>query len=331
MAKEKEKIWTRKDVERAIEEHGGTAEGLDLSGKVFEEGIILSEEYDGKGINLAGAAFNKSVLKGAVFDKCHLEEIRLMGANLEGAWFEEAHLEGANLSGAHMENTHLVSAHLEKATLNGTHFEGAEFFDAHLEEAKLINAFLDRTRLSGAHLQGAHLFGAKFSANTEMESADWGNYILAEEREGKWTLKMAGDIYRQLKVWYTEHGIYNTAGKFFYREMEAKRKALSWKKELPSKLWSWVMRLLCGYGERYGNVVVVALVIIFGLAVVYGFGGLNLAYAIYFSAVSFTALGYGSWAGTPIGWVQGVGAAESFLGVFMMALFLVTFIRKMTR
>ncbi|GAJ04962.1 unnamed protein product, partial [marine sediment metagenome] len=27
----------------------------------------------------------------------------------------------------------------------------------------------------------------------------------------------------------------------------------------------------------------------------YLFGGLNLVYSIYFSAVSFTALGYGSW------------------------------------
>ena len=125
--------------------------------------------------------------------------------------------------------------------------------------------------------------------------------------------------------------MYDIAGKFFYREMEAKRKAQSWKSEPLSKLWSWVIMLLCGYGENYERVVVSALVIIFGLAVVYVYGGLNLAYAIYFSAVSFTALGYGSWADTPIGWVQGLGAAESFIGVFMMALFLVTFIRKMTR
>ena len=90
--------------------------------------------------------------------------------------------------------------------------------------------------------------------------------------------------------------------------------------------------LLCGYGENYERVVVSALVIIFGLAVVYVYGGLNLAYAIYFSAVSFTALGYGSWVNiTPVGWVRALGAAESFLGVFMMALFLVTFTRKMTR
>ena len=49
-------------------------------------------------------------------------------------------------------------------------------------------------------------------------------------------------------------------------------------------------------------------------------------------AASFTALGYGNWAPEPQGWAGRVlGAGESFMGVFMMALFLVTFTRKMTR
>ena len=53
--------------------------------------------------------------------------------------------------------------------------------------------------------------------------------------------------------------------------------------------------------------------------------------SLYFSAVSFTALGYGSWVNITSDAIRGLGAAESFLGVFMMALFLVTFTRKMTR
>lgn len=49
------------------------------------------------------------------------------------------------------------------------------------------------------------------------------------------------------------------------------------------------------------------------------------------SAASFTALGYGSWASQPSVWAKGIGAAEAVIGVFMMALFLVTFTRKMVR
>lgn len=55
--------------------------------------------------------------------------------------------------------------------------------------------------------------------------------------------------------------------------------------------------------------------------------------SLYFSAVSFTAVGYGGWikAADYNWWVRGIGVFESFIGVFMMALFLVTFTRKMTR
>ena len=72
---------------------------------------------------------------------------------------------------------------------------------------------------------------------------------------------------------------------------------------------------------------------IFGSAVAYSlFGGLDLPYSLYFSVISFTALGYGSWVNIrPEGWVQALGATESFIGVFMMALLLVTFVRKWTR
>lgn len=93
--------------------------------------------------------------------------------------------------------------------------------------------------------------------------------------------------------------------------------------------------LLCGYGERPVRVVVSAVVAVFGLALIYfAIGTLTpnaFLNSLYYSAVSFTALGYGQWAPQPTGWVKGLGAFEAFTGVFMMALFLVTFTRKMIR
>ena len=53
--------------------------------------------------------------------------------------------------------------------------------------------------------------------------------------------------------------------------------------------------------------------------------------SLYFSGASFTALGYASWAPQLDSWVKYLGVVESFLGVFLIALFLVTFTRKMTR
>jgi len=91
--------------------------------------------------------------------------------------------------------------------------------------------------------------------------------------------------------------------------------------------------MLFGYGEDWKRVFFWMLLIILGSSALFTlFGGLNILYSLYFSIVSFTALGYGSWVTIrPRGWVQAIGAAESFIGVFMMALVLVTFVRKWAR
>lgn len=234
-----------------------------------------------------------------------------------------AHLEKAILENAHLEKANLEIAHLEEAYLGGAHLEGANLDGAHLEGAYLVDA----------HLQGAYLWGAKFSPETRLEQADWENYILGEEKDGVFVT--ASEAYRRLKIWYTEHGMYDITGKFFYREMEVRRKAQSWKEEPHLKLWYWVMRMLCGYGEKPERVAISAAAIIFGLAVAYflwgTFNSSSFWDTLYYSVASFTALGYGQWAPQPSGWAKGMGAGEAVIGVSMMALFLVTFTRKMIR
>lgn len=326
-----ESPYTRKDILRRIRRNGSTAGGLDLSEKVFEENIDLRE-----------LQLQRIILNEAVLEKAHLEGALLSNAQLKGAFLSEARLEEARLSGAHLECAELTSTHLEGARLAGAHLEGARLFDAYLLEANLINAFLDKTSFAAAHLQGIHLSHAKLTDETEFGSTDWGNYVLGEEKEGdnknrRHQLHWAADVYRRLKIWYTRAGRYDIAGRFFFREQESYRKLIQFTKPRRIKqfwalIWLWIFKLTCGYGEKPERVVVSALAVIFGLAIAYIFGGLSLPYSIYFSAISFTALGYGSWAYTPPSdWVQGLGAFESFLGVFMMALFLITFVRKMTR
>ncbi len=266
----KENPLTREDVLRLIKENGGTAKGLDLSEKIFEEGIDLH------GLNLKGIILKEAIL-----------------------W--------------DIKREAPFSRDLNQAYLEGAHFEGALLVDAHLE--------------------GAHFIGVKLSSDTLLEGANWGNYILGEEREGHFGL--AADSYRQLKQWHTNAGMYNIAGKFFYREMEAKRKTIQWWPNPLPKIRQTLYWLLYGYGEIPWRVFASAAVVVLGLALIYfAIGTLTpstFLNSLYYSAVSFTALGYGSWAPEPFGWVKGLGAAEAFAGVFMMALFLITFTRKMTR
>jgi len=305
--------YIREDVLRMIEENDGTAKGLDLLGKWFEVGI-----------NLRGLHLNNIILKHANLPRANLQNVSLSGADLQQSDLSEANLQEADLMNANLQEAGLIKANLGKASLFNTNFKKATLLFVNLQQANLI----------GAKLQGVVLAGEEISSETEIANVDWGNYVLGNERSN--LILLAQAVYRRLKQWYTNVGMYDVAGKFFYREMEAKRKAQRWKKEPSSKLWSSVMRLLFGYGERPARVIGWAASVIVFLALIYFFIGSAWEWSafwnsLYFSAVSFTALGYGSWVETTNGWIRGLGAFESFLGVFMMALFLVTFTRKMTR
>jgi len=305
----KESPYTREDVLKLIKENSGTAIVLDLSGKVFEEGIDLSK-------------------------------LNLDGIILRNAWLVGVKLKGSRLVASHLERAFLVDAHLEGAILGGAYLEGAWLIRTHLEGANLYGAYLEGADLSNAHLEGVRLGYVRFSSDTRIDNSDWGSYIIGEEKNGAFVL--ASDTYRRLKMWYTEHGIYDVAGEFFYREMEVKRKALKWWPNPLPKTRQTLYWLLCGYGERPLKVVIsgISVLLVFVLlyflsrgVAPYDFTMEAFLGSLYYSAVSFTALGYGPWfsANSVRSWVQGVGATEAFIGVFMMALFLITLTRKMTR
>lgn len=314
--------YTRKDVLRRIRKNGGTADGLDLSGKTFEAGIDLGG-LDLRGIILNKVIFNESY-DGKKFLVAALEKTNLWLANLKSAYLRDANLRKANLIAAHLEGADLVGAHLEDADLEGAYLNGTYLNEAYLEGAYLRSANLER----------ACLGEAQFSFSTELDNVEWGNYILGDEKEG--SFDQAAATYRRLKQWYQEHGMYDTAAKFYYRQKEANRKQL----KLRSKHWndrvaSELMRALFGYGEKWERILIWIAVVIFGLAAAYyflgSFGSASFWDTLYYSTASFTALGYGQWAPQPTGWAKGMGAAEAIIGVFMMALLLVTFVRKWTR
>jgi hypothetical protein len=221
---------------------------------------------------------------------------------------------------------------LEKAFLLGLDLHGASLFGADLPGADLRLADLQSARLQQADLRRASLAYAELQA-AKLEGAKWGDYVLGEEIAGDFG--EAASAYRALKQRHTELGIYDVAGEFHYREMEARRKLARKERRWPYALVMNALRFLYGYGERPERVIGWAAAVVLGLAIVHWACGTvagGLLDAFYYSAVSFPALGYGEWAPKPQGWAgRFLGAGESFLGVFMMALFLVTFTRKMTR
>jgi len=351
MAEEKEKPLTREDILKMIEGHSGP-EGLDLSRRNLK-GITLSSPASP--LDLHGIILRHAELQGAYLGHANLQGAYLRTANLQGAHLRRANLQGAdlrraNLQGAYLGHANLQGAYLSDAKLQGAYLRYADLRGAVLWRAKLHQADLrycdlrgTKTNLAEADLEGAKLYVCDLS-EANVEAINWGpKYIVGDEQEAdretkkgnRELLGQAASVYCNLKRWHTEQGLYNLAGEFYFREMTVRRKALEWWPNPLPRIRQTLYWLLCGYGERPWQVFASAAVVILGLALVYfAIGTLTpntFQNSLYYSAVSFTALGYGKWAPEPTSWVKGLGAFEAFVGVFMMALFLVTFTRKMTR
>lgn len=326
---EEEKPLTREDVLKLIEEHGGP-EGLDLSGKNLEL-IDLSN------LNLSGIILDKANLMGANLQLSNLQEqaslqgTNLSGANLELASLLYANIKEANLGKAKLRGASLYNAQLQKADLWAADLAYTDLGGADLEYVTLRGADLVNTYLWGANLSNAYLWGANLSEVSDLSGIKWGKkYIIGEETKGDFA--KASLVYRKLKQWHSEAGMYDIAGEFFFREMTVSRKALKWWPNPLPRAISKLIAVLCGYGEKPLRVVILAVTVVLGMAIgIWAASALTFLDSLYYSAVSFTALGYGLGVSAPEGWVKGLGAAEAFIGVFMIALFLITFVRKMTR
>jgi len=109
-------------------------------------------------------------------------------------------------------------------------------------------------------------------------------------------------------------------------------------------IWDWLIRRNAfGYMLRPWNIFITGLILVFICAVVYATVGrlsvvpnvvsdgyqLSFGNAFYFSLVTFTSLGYGDL--HPVGWVKVVSSGEALLGLTLMALFTVSWARKMIR
>ena len=112
---------------------------------------------------------------------------------------------------------------------------------------------------------------------------------------------------------------------------------------------SKMVDIFCGYGERPLRVIFFSLSFIVVCGVAYFLLGvsdggqlvvmnqseswsanlINFSKSLYFSVVTFTTLGYGDL--VPLGVSRLVAAIEAFAGSFTLALFVVVFVKKMTR
>ena len=272
-------------------------------------------------------------------------------------------MHGLSLKQANLQHINLVKAGSSRGfDLTGTDLYRANLQHAHLFNIVLIRASLMKADLSNAnihcaHLEECNLLGVKLK-NTKIEHIRTGNMIIQErdaqqlviEGEEKLAIEhfeQAEEVYRNLRKTCEYQGLFSLAGPYLRKELTMRR--FQCPLFSSQRLFSKTVDLFCGYGEEPIRVVLFSLLLILMSSVLYYFSGLRFAgefqvfsihatleenvifflECLYYSVVTFTTLGYGDF--IPIGFSRLVAAIEAFTGSFTIALFVVVFVKKMTR
>lgn len=269
-------------------------------------------------------------------------------------------MDGFKLSRVNLQNIYLVNSN----SRSGFNFTNSDFYRSDFQSAhcfmvdfsgcSLMKANFKYANLHCANLEDCNLLGANFE-HAKLEHIQWGEEIL-QEKQAKLTndfkekndlYQQAEEIYRHLRIVTEDEGLFDLSGRFFRKEMIARRMQLPLYSS--ARILSKTVDLFCGYGEEPLRIIGFTLLTIFIYASVYLFSGLsyggelvqinfsesmgqNLYYfmdALYFSVVTFTTLGYGDI--TPQGFSRFLAATEALMGSFTLALFVVVFVKKMIR
>ena len=107
-------------------------------------------------------------------------------------------------------------------------------------------------------------------------------------------------------------------------------------------IWRWWF----GYGERPFRVIVTVTVLLVITWLCYwqlgsfvldaqtsppSVGRVSWDEALYYSLISFSALGYGGWVAEPTGWAQWVGAVQPFVGIVSVIALSISLTQRQTR
>ena len=314
-------------------------EHFHCSGDANKSGFCYwhDKTIDKSGDEVKGAleahAKSGGMLRGIFLVRAQLSNVDLVNHNnKQGYDFSYADLYHADLTSAHLFNINLTDASLMKADLR----------EANLNYANLINVNLLGVKWTGSKIEnisiGKHIKQEKLAK------------IFLREKNKKQAddyFQQSEEIYRDLRKHAEQEGIFTLSGKLIQKELTMRRMQFSLfsGKRISSK----IVDLFSGFGESPLRIIGISILFILFCAVLYTFTGVSIdgqfsvydhqnslhgnfllfISCLYYSVVTFTTLGYGDI--TPIGISRAIAAIEAFTGSFTIALFVVVFVKKMTR
>jgi len=262
----------------------------------------------------------------------------------------QSNLKSINLvNSGHHEGYKLLNCDFYKANLSYSHCFKVDF-----SGSSLMKANFEGANLHFANFQNCNLLGTNFE-HARLENVIWDKNIIQERKamlsnnyeEQIDLYQQSEEIYRNLRRTCESDGLFETAGWFFQKEMKMRRKQMP---RFSSKRFiSKLVEFSCGYGERPLRIVLLSALVILLFTGVFFMTGLTyndqvlqlslnasfeenifeLLNTLYFSVITFTTLGYGDV--LPIGISKLFAGIEALLGGFILALFVVVFVKKMTR
>jgi hypothetical protein len=280
---------------------------------------------------------------------------RLMERARTGEKMESFAIANGDYSHINLVNrTSKTGYQLHNADCYHSDFNHAHCFKLDLSGSSLMKADFSFANLHCANLTGCNLLGTNFKG-AKLEHVIWGDYALQEQQannaksigEKLDLYQQAEEVYRNLRLVSEKQGLFEVAGTFFQREMVMRRKQMPlWS---INRIISKIVDMFCGYGELPMRVVAFTWSVLITFTFLFFFSGLVfngevIAYnaqasfsenveeflsCAYFSIVTFTTLGYGDI--TPTGLSRVLAAIEALFGSFTLALFVVVFVKKMTR
>ncbi|WP_299797415.1 ion channel [uncultured Shewanella sp.] len=315
-----------------------------------DEGFSCSEPAGSSGLCYW---HDPKIVKDKPEDIKNLENFARNGGMLRGLALKRAKLPGIDLVRHHQKTGFdMTHAELYRADLQGAHL-----FNLNLHNASLMKADLRDSNVHCANLVGTNLLGIKWNG-AKIENISTGSKLKQEilaleaERVGEKEIardyfEQAEEIYRDLRKAADREGLFAMSGDYIRKELTMRRHQMP--KYSFHRIISKMIDIFCGYGEAPLRVIGFSMGLIITCAIFYLFTGLNydgkthifemsndfstnlylFFNCIYYSVVTFTTLGYGDF--TPIGLSRAIAAIEAFTGSFTIALFVVVFVKKMTR
>lgn len=333
--------------------------GADLRNSVMSNCNVRGADMRGadlKYVNMEGAILSNANLQNADFAKSILKGATLQSAKAKRSNFRDTSLEDSILVDANFEKSNFRGANLSRADVDGTVFTDTELYNAKIEGAvnlrySTLNSMMMSEKRGDAHRAKKEYVATlkrydeaistyidlKNYFNTEGLYDKSGEYYIREwAAKGKIQYTTAYLSAPQLKT--NKYIPYYLPFSFRHRESNA-FKALV---HMESKT-KWAANKMLFHFARYGEspqrVLFTSLMIILMYAVVYwASGGItpdvssytpSFLESVYFSAVTFTTLGYGDF--HPKSSFQIFAISEALLGAFIMAFFVVVVSRRLIR